>query len=428
MKILLIPQGSAGDVHPFLGLGSGLRDRGHDVTVLTNPLFQRETESLGLRFDPLGTIEEFREAISDPKLWDRRDAFRFVIERGILPAAERTFERIRDRYADGETLILAAGIALGARMAEEKLGSALITVQLQPGVFKSVIRPPVFPGAPIGPGSPRWLNRLFFKLAEDHAIAAILDRPFNVIRAGYGLPPIRRVMFEWWNSPEAVLCLFPDWYGLPQPDWPKNVVLAGFPLFDAAHDCEPDPELEAFLGAGDPPIVFTPGSAMIHASAFFREAVRACELLGRRGLFLTRTAGQVPTALPDTIRRFDYAPFSKVLPRAAAIVHHGGVGTSAQGLAAGIPQLITPYAHDQPDNAHRLKSLGVADAIPAGRFRAAAAARKLRRLLESDSVRQNCRRIAGEMNPRQSIAKACEFVESFASARIGGVPTAPHSH
>ena len=119
----------------------------------------------------------------------------------------------------------------------------------------------------------------------------------------------------------------------------------------------------------------TPGSAMRHAQEFFAESVAACQRLGRRGLLLTRFAEQVPTDLPETIRHLEYVPFSRVLPRAAALVHHGGIGTTAQALAAGIPQLVMPLAHDQPDNAARLERLGVGRTIAPRRYRAARAAR-----------------------------------------------------
>ena len=110
--------------------------------------------------------------------------------------------------------------------------------------------------------------------------------------------------------------------------------------------------------AGEPPIVFTPGSAMYHGQDFFRASVEACKQLNRRGILLTRHAEQIPADLPATIRHFSYAPFSLLLPRAAALVHHGGIGTSAQAMAAGCRQLITPFAHDQFDNADRLRRLG----------------------------------------------------------------------
>src|SRR5262249_32355180 len=151
--------------------------------------------------------------------------------------------------------------------------------------------------------------------------------------------------------------LFPEWFGPPQPDWPPNVTMTSFPLFDERGLAELPTDVETFLAAGTPPIVFTPGSAMKQGRAFFTTAVEACVRLGRRGVLLTRFGEQVPPSWPEGIRHFEYVPFSQVFPRAAAVVHHGGIGTTSQCLAAGVPQLIMHMAHDQPDNAARILKL-----------------------------------------------------------------------
>src|SRR5262249_53944037 len=159
--------------------------------------------------------------------------------------------------------------------------------------------------------------------------------------------PVRGIMSQWWHSPQRVLGLFPPWYGEPQPDWPPQVRLVGFPLYDERGVEELPGGLADFLATGSPPLVFMPGSANAQAQDFFRAPVEACQRLGRRGLLLPRFPEQLPAPLPPTIRHFNFIPFSQVLPQAAALVHHGGIGTSAQALAAGVPQVVMPLAHDQ---------------------------------------------------------------------------------
>jgi UDP:flavonoid glycosyltransferase YjiC (YdhE family) len=211
-----------------------------------------------------------------------------------------------------------------------------------------------------------------------------------------------------------VLGLFPDWFGPPQPDWPPQTRLTGFPLYDERGGADIPEELTRFLDAGEPPVVFTPGSAMAQGQDFFAAAVEACRLLGRRGVFLTRFPDQVPPDLPAAVRHFDYVPFSQLLPRAAALVHHGGIGTSAQALAAGVPQLVMPMAHDQPDNAARLRRLGVAASLPRARFRGPAVARDLERLLRSKEVAQNCRAVADRLKDSRAVEQTCEELEALA--------------
>jgi UDP:flavonoid glycosyltransferase YjiC (YdhE family) len=209
-----------------------------------------------------------------------------------------------------------------------------------------------------------------------------------------------------------------------QPDWPAQLRLTDFPLYDERGATAAPEGLREFLAAGDPPLVFTPGSAMQQARQFFTKAVAICQRLGRRGLLLSRWAQNVPAELPASVRHFEYIPFSEVLPHAAALVHHGGIGTTAQALAAGIPQLVMPFGFDQLDNAARVGRLGVGDSLEARRFTASAAGDKLRALLDSRAVAQRCREVAGSLQPGRGIEKACDAIEETIA---GCAPAQPPS-
>ncbi len=165
-----------------------------------------------------------------------------------------------------------------------------------------------------------------------------------------------------------------------------------------------------------PPVVFTPGSAMKHGRDFFRVAIEACQRRGGRGLLLARYAAQIPSDLPAGIRHFSYIPFSQVLPRCAAVVHHGGIGTTAQGLAAGIPQLVMPMAHDQPDNAARLERLGVGHGLRPKRFQTPAVVQLLDELLNSSQVTARCREVAAWTRQGDPLGDACRVLEEAAPA------------
>jgi len=172
-------------------------------------------------------------------------------------------------------------------------------------------------------------------------------------------------------------------------------------------------DLERFLNQGSPPIVFTAGSAMRHAGEFFRQSALACQILGRRGLLVTRHPEQLPTDLPPQVRPVEYAPFSQLLPRCAAFVHHGGIGTSAQGLAAGLPALVVPLSHDQFDNAARLERLGVARSLNRRRYRAPRVAKLLHNLLTDPQAAQNGRTTAARLAKAQPLHTACDLVEEW---------------
>ncbi len=418
MHVMLIPIGSTGDVYPLVGLGTALRKRGHEVEVIANSYFQPAIERAALAFVELGTYEDMRRGLEDPDLWDRRKGFH-VLGRAILPLMRPLYDIIASRYIPGETVMVASSLALAARVAQEKLGAPLVTVHLQPTAFRSAYETPallpwVFSHRRLRLPWKRFLDWLVDVLLLD----PIFAREINALRGELGLPPVRRALFQWWHSPQRVLGLFPDWFAPPQPDWPPEARLTGFPLYDDSQQVIPA-EVAEFLEGGSPPIVFTPGSAMRHAKAFFTESVAACELLGHRGLLLTRFREQVPEPpAGGGVRHFDYLPFSQVLPRTAALVSHGGIGTVSQGLAAGVPQVVMPMAFDQFPNAVRLENLGVARSLPAKAYRAPAVARVLRDLLSSAEVARKCKALAGRFQGNNFLEEACLAVEEMAQESV----------
>jgi UDP:flavonoid glycosyltransferase YjiC (YdhE family) len=413
VKCLLVPLGSAGDIHPFIGLGLALRERGHDVTVITGGHAEALLRRVGLPFRPIGTDEEYRAMVADPAVWHPRKGFAIMMK-WIAILLPRVYEAVAALYEPGRTVVAAGSLGLGARVAQEKLGVPLATVHLAPGVFYSAYEPPVMEGLPMPAWLPRAVKRLMFRLVDALLVDRALAGPVNAFRASLGLPPVRHIYGRWVHSPQRVLGLFPDWYAPPQPDWPAQVRLTGFPLYDESGAAELPSEVDRFLDTGEPPLVFTPGSAMATGHDFFAAAVEACRLLGRRGLLLTRYPEQLPADLPDGVRHFDYVPFSRVLPHSAALVHHGGIGTTAQGLAAGVPQLLMPMSYDQPDNAARLRRLGVGASLRRPEFRGPAVAEALERLLGSEDMAKNCRAAAGRLQNARAVERACEELEGLA--------------
>ena len=247
----------------------------------------------------------------------------------------------------------------------------------------------------------------------------MLDKIFapeiNRFRQSLSLPPIKKIFDKWTHSPQKNLGLFPDWFAHPQPDWPTQTQLTSFIFYDKQNEQESISErLEEFLNAGAAPIIFTPGTAMKHANQFFADCIMACQMLGRRGILLTEHPDQLPRELPKDIQHFAYSPFSKILPRAVALVHHGGIGTTAQAIAAGIPQVIRPMAHDQPDNAARVEGLGISASLSPKKFNAASLAEKLNTLITSQQVLDRCKSYAQKINPDQSLNDTCAIIEDFA--------------
>jgi rhamnosyltransferase subunit B len=205
--------------------------------------------------------------------------------------------------------------------------------------------------------------------------------------------------------------LFPDWFAPPQPDWPKNLLQWDFPLEDMAAERPLDDALAKFLAEGEKPVLFTAGTGHFHAEAFFATAAKLVSELGCRAIFITPKTDQVPRDLPAGVLVSAYAPFSLLLPRARAFVHHGGIGTTSQCLAAGLPQLVVPMSLDQPDNADRVKRFGVGLSISHGRFTVERALPLLRRCLEDDTLREKASAYAMRMRERRAPDVLMDWLE-----------------
>lgn len=413
LRVLLAPFVAAGDVHPLLGLGITLRQRGHHVTVATNDQFSPLVARLGLEFVSTGTLDEYLAVTRDPNLARPLNAVRVGFARSVIPLTRRLYTIIERWYQPGQSVVAAAGLALGARVAQDKLGVPLATVHLQPASFRSLYQGSKLPFLVLPDWFPRRVKTAVYNVLDHGADQNLLA--VNQFRAELGLAPAERMLSVWWNSPRRVLGLFPEWYAAPQPDWPAQAVFTGFPLFDGGLDNALPDELEAFLAGGEPPIVFSQGSLIRYAEHYFTASIEACRRLNRRGILLTPFAEQLPRALPATIRHYSYAPLSRLLPRAAALVHHGGIGTTALALAAGIPQVLVPRMHDHPDNARRLQRLGVGAIVRPANYRATSVAAALERLLSDAEVSRRLQDLSARISPQSARVRAAEEIELLAT-------------
>ncbi|MDZ4290022.1 MAG: glycosyltransferase [Prosthecobacter sp.] len=407
MHLALLPLGSAGDVFPFLWLARQLRARGHRVTMIVASIFEETVRSTGLEVLPYGSQEDFERFIADPRVWRMYEGTKLVFEY----AGENTEIFTQAIESLRPDLLLAPCTAFGARLAREVLRIPLITVHVQPAVMISAHELPVlFPGMQHLRRLPLWLKRILIRLPNpaDRFAAPGVAKACEA----RGITPPRKLWWDWGNSPDGVLCLFPEWFARPQADWPSNLLQWAFPLEDMAVEKPLGDGVLRFLAAGDKPIIFTPGSANIQAERFFAVALEAVTRLGKRAIFVTRKLQQLPPDLPATVLPVEYAPFSTLLPHAAAFVHHGGIGRLSQGFAGGVPQLLMAMAHDQPDNAHRLEQLGAGLGLTPRTFTPDRVAAALTRLLTDPAIAQATRRCAGHLEERRDPGALLDWIET----------------
>lgn len=410
MHILISCVGSAGDVHPFIAIGQALARRGHAVELLTSPHFRTRIEAAGLAFTPVGTEADYERVVHHADLWNPRTCFP-VLWQALQQRLVEAHRLLIARAQPGRTVLIGSTLAWQVRLAQETHGLTAVTVHLSPVCLWSAQAPAVLPGLGDLSGWPSALVRQIQAAIERGFIDRVVAPGLDAIRRDLGLPPVRRVLSQWVNSPQRVVCTWPEWFSPTQADWPAQAVTTGFARWSGAAGQPLAPALLTFLNAGPPPIGFTPGSAMAHGREFFARALASCAALKQRALLITPYTDQLPHPLPPFAHTVSYAPFDALLPRLAALVHHGGIGTTAQALAAGVPQGVVPFAHDQFDNATRLVKRGVGLRLD-GRGSVRGWERALDRLLNDPAIGAACQRhaalMAADANAAERIADVIE--------------------
>lgn len=351
--------GTGGDVWPGVAVASELQKRGHEVVVLSYDYFASEAERAGVPFVSIGDSRSYLAQVTTARFWERRGPSKGLDEHGYLRLSMRpTYDYIAARAAERPLLVCTRN-AYGARFAAEKLGLPLLSLAYCATQFASPARFPY--SFPRLARLPLWARRISLGLGDQLDNQPLLKQ-LNPLRASLQLPPVRR-MREWSFFGVPSLALYPAWYDSVADLAAQGVVQAGF-VFARTDEAAPLPEtLASFLKQGQPPVVFTFGTGVAHVRAVFEKAVVALRQMGRRGVFVTKFAENLPGDARHVLC-VHYADFASLLPHAALLVHHGGIGTAAQALRAGIPQVIVPLAFDQPDNAYRFKSLGLGEFVP----------------------------------------------------------------
>jgi rhamnosyltransferase subunit B len=433
-RIVLTAFGSLGDLHPYLAVALGLQARGHEAIIATTGHYRQKVEALGVGFRHVRPDGPDLHADTDVmrRIMDARKGSEYVIRELMMPALHESYEDTR-AAAEGADLLVSHVLTFTTRLVAEKKGIPWASSFLQPLGFFSAYDPPVLPPAPflsklrfLGPA----FHRPLFWLAKRSCRS--WAEPWHRLRAEIGLPPTsENPLFEGEYSPLLVLAMFSNLFAGKQPDWPPQTVVSGFPFYDRDVEAAVAPELVRFLDAGPPPVVFTLGSsAVLDAGPFYAHSAAAAELLGRRAVLIVgKDTGNRPASLSEGVVAFDYVPFAELFPRAAAIVHSGGIGTTALAMRSGRPMLVMPYAHDQPDNAARVTRLGIARTISRTRYSPTRAAAELRQLLDNPFYSQRASRIGEELRREDGVRGACDALEELllASSQVrreggGGSP------
>lgn len=414
-RIVLTTFGSLGDVQPFLAIGSALREQDYEVVIATSEIYREQVGAAGLEFHPVRPNRTPGQ--QDPDFLDRllrgRQSPAAIFRHMFLPSLRESTEDMLAAVAEADAVV-AHPLACGARLAAEAKRLPWISAVMQPMGYLSAYEPPVI-GPPwiaatmrgCGPGPTRSFQR------GARALTGLWAQDWRALRAELGLQESREhPLWEGQHSGLLSLGLFPGILGAPQPDWPAAARVTGFPFYHPPGR-KLDPALMRFLGAGEPPVVFTLGTTAVNdPGRFYEESAAAVERLGLRAILVAGPGNlERLNGLSGNVMAVPFAPHDLLFPHALAIVHQGGIGTLSEALCAQKPMLIMPYGHDQADNAWRAARLGVSRTVSRRRYRRDIIARELEKLLQGGTRARAANGVWREMSRESGAATAAGLID-----------------
>lgn len=421
-RVVITTFGSFGDLNPYVGLALGLKARGHHPVIATAELYRPFVEAEEIEFSPVRPDLDPQDSELVRRVMDPKRGTEYLMRELLFPHVRESYEDL-SRAAQGADVLLTHPVTFAGPLVAQKARIPWVSTVLAPLSFFSAYDLPTLSAFPrmgtlrrLGPGAGHALVGLFKRNTRNWS------EPVRRLRADLGLPPGKDPIHEGKFSPELVLGMFSRVLAKPRPDWPPNTRITGQVFYEGAGDDETlSSDLERFLASGPAPLVFTLGTSAVGAAGtFYRESLKAAQLLKVRAVLLVGKAPRNrPSApLPEGIVAFDYAPFSKLFPWASAVVHQGGIGTTGQALRSGRPQLVVPFAHDQPDNAVRVEGLGVAEVLYPRRYSARHAAKRLRLLLREPRYARRARKAAERIQSENGVENACDAIEELLRSSV----------
>jgi rhamnosyltransferase subunit B len=406
--------GTSGDIFPFIELGKYLLRTHHRVSFITHPNFERVVTNNGLDLIPFGTVQQGLSILNDPAMWQLETGFNALWAKTIEPNMRSIRSFIHSTDPGEEVVILSHPALLPlanlAKAGRDRL--KVVLFYLYPLIIRTDYRRLALGGNMTLPQKcPRVLRKLLYSLLDAKFFDVGIVPSLNKERLHLGLPPIKHFFSHIQTSADLYVTLFPEWFAPTKPDYPQPLISGDFSFYASPTDSLSD-ELTAFLDAGAPPILFTAGSGNPgpKKSKFFNIAVDVAKKMNARAIFMTKCRDQLPERLPDSMLWQEFAPFDKLISRSSIVVHHGGIGTAAVAMRAGVPQVVVPFAYDNFDNAMTLKDLGIAQSIPMRLLTKRRLLNTLVTVQRSPSMEERCLRVSDNYRVDPTVDQLMERV------------------
>jgi rhamnosyltransferase subunit B len=370
--------------------------QGHHVELLSQAPFRALVEEAGIHFIPIVTQRDHERTVQHPKLWRPIDGFGVLWRHLCIPALVPAWRLISDAAgADPRLIVFASPLVLGARVARESHRFKLVTGITAPSALRSLDNPQFIGAYQVPTWAPIALRFAFWSALDRLKLEPLAQERLHPFRHSLGLPKLKGGTFtEWMHSPDRIVAMFPKSFASKASDWPERVQITGFPLYRPAESDAWPQDLERFLYEGARPVIIFAGSAGTFSIYKIKLCLEELQRQGRRALIVapaTSESQRTEVCGPGRLI-VDRLPLHRALPRVEAIIHHGGIGTIAESLDAGVPQWIWPSAFDQYDNAERVAK--------SGRGRVLHSIRDLRSALRESPRLSNVERLSSAENPR----------------------------
>jgi rhamnosyltransferase subunit B len=415
-RIVITTFGSTGDLNPFIALGLALRSRGHDVLFAVEANLEPQLNLLGFPVRRLTGDQEKALAPFRRQIFNRDQpltSLQLLVDQYILPTLPAKVAELHEICQQADLLITVA----------PQFAASIVAEQPHiPWVFV-ILTPSTLPSAwvaaqPLSVSLPASLQRLsnrFSWFVGGMFLRQIVDTPINRVRRTFQVPPCTNLMWTGNLSPLlTMLAISPAFLSRPD-DWPESLMMTGFYFWDRPTSWQFPESLKVFLQTDQPIIAVTAGSVAPEERAVFAayyqtsiESILAC---GARALVIN--APEI-TSLPEqreNVLHLPFVPFSDVFPACAAVIHHGGIGTIAQCLRAGVPSLVVPGGLDQPFNAAQIVQRQAGLWIPRKQYTTKRAERALNRLLSLPIYKERMREIQAQIAQEDGIATFCNAME-----------------
>ena len=394
MHYVMCSAGSFGDIFPFVKIGEQLKKNGHEVTILCHSFLHKVINSMGMGIIPLTPMPVPKL----PKTFDSLETYQALMEEIVLPNMASLYQWIQAHGRAGEMVLISQRRLIGARLANEKSGIPLLTVNLTPHEFENFLTQP-----------PSVVNTL-------------LSKPLNQYRKEIGLHELDDV-FNWLSSPDGIMAAFPSWFHTPDPSWPSQTWLSNFP-YEAAGSKLPK-SMDAFLKKGEKPVLFSFCPILQDMDHCIQIAKRACHNLGKRAVIINRLPDQ-EFDISEDLFLAGYLTIDQLLPYISGIVYLGGAGTFGEALRAGTPQLIIPIADNQRPQIDFVENHGLGCVIDESRWTEEAVTQALDIITNNLELAQRCQMAAKKFgSKKESLTHIAASIESWANAHSSATQPSP---